>query len=43
MERPIARGYQALDLHLNEGGGGYMAKSDLSDCVLISTVDQEEL
>ena len=35
------RGFKAVDLHLIEEG--YVARSDSSDCVLISVVDQEEL
>ena len=38
---PIAREIKAVDLHLSEGG--YVAKLDSSDCILISTIDQEEL
>ena len=41
VERPIKRGFKAVDLHLSEGG--YVARSDSSDCVLISAIDQEEL
>ena len=41
VERLIARGFSTVDLHLSEGG--YVAKLDSSDRVLISTVDQEEL
>ena len=41
MGRPIAREIRAVDLHLSEGG--YVARSDSSDHVLISAVDQEEL
>ena len=33
VERPIARGFSTVDLHLSEGG--YVAKSDSSDRVLI--------
>ena len=32
-ERPIARGFLAVDLHLSEGGGGYVAKLGSPDCV----------
>ena len=42
MGRPIAQEIRAVDLHLS-GGGGYMARSNSSDRILISTVDQEEL
>ena len=41
MKRPIARGFSTIDLHITEGG--YVAKSDSSNRVLISTVDQDEL
>ena len=37
----IAREIRAVDLHLSEGE--YVARSNLTDCILISTVDQEEL
>ena len=41
MERPIARRIRAVDLHLSEDE--YVTTSDSSDCILISTVDQEVL
>ena len=41
MERPSARGFTAVDLHLSEGG--YVARSDSLDRVLISAIDQEKL
>ena len=41
VEHPIAQGFSTIDLHLSKGG--YVAKSDSSDRILISTVDQEEL
>ena len=41
VECPIALGFSTVDLHLSEGG--YVEKLDSSDCVLISTLDQEEL
>ena len=39
--RLIAREIRAVDRHLSDEG--YVAKSDSSDSILISAVDQEEL
>ena len=41
VELLIVRGFSIVDLHLCEEGN--VPKSDSSDRVLISTVDQEEL
>ena len=40
-ERLITRGFLAIDLHLSIEE--YVAKSGFTGCVLISTVDREEL
>ena len=43
MEHPIAWRIRDVDLHLSEGGGGVRGEIGFIGCVLISTVDQEEL
>ena len=40
---PINREIRAVDLHLSKGGGGVRGNIRLTRCVLISTVDQEDL
>ena len=41
-ECPIAYGFLAIDLHLSEGGG-VRGNIGFTGCILISTVDREEL